>query len=615
MKKTLYRIGAAVVLLVVALIFQTDIWWIDLIIFAVPYLIIGYDVLLEAFSGLFRGAFLDENFLMAIATVGAFAIGEYSEAVGVMLFYKVGETFEQYAVGKSRKSIAELMNIRPDYANVLVNGEVVVTDPDEVAIGSRVLVKPGEKVPLDGVVVSGTSFLDTSALTGESVPRSISTGDEILSGWINTEGVLEIQVTKEFGESTVSKILDMVENASNKKSNSENFISRFASVYTPIVVISAILLAILPPLVVPGQEFSTWIYRALSFLVVSCPCALVISIPLSFFGGIGGASRAGVLVKGGNYLEALAKTETVVFDKTGTLTKGVFRVQKVTVANEMGEAELLKIAALAESYSNHPISKSIRQAAEAEGKLDLSLVSDTKEIAGHGVEAVISGQKILCGNGKLMERENIEFTPADSVGSVVYLAVDGKFAGHIVIADEVKSDAAKAISDLKNSGVKKTVMLTGDMEKTAQAVAGELKIDHFFAGLLPGDKVEKVEELLAEKNEKKTIAFVGDGINDAPVLARADVGIAMGAMGSDAAIEAADIVIMTDEPSKIATAMKIARRTLSICRQNIVFAIGIKVLVLILTAFGYTNMWAAVFADVGVAVLAILNAMRALKKV
>ncbi len=612
MKKTLYRIGAAVALLIAALIFQTDIWWVNVIIFAVPYLLVGYDVLMEAFSGLFRGALLDENFLMAIATVGAFAIGEYTEAVGVMLFYKVGETFEQYAVGKSRRSIAELMNIRPDYANVLVNGEVVVTDPEDVAIDSRILVKPGEKVPLDGIVVAGTSFLDTSALTGESVPRSISVGDEILSGWINTEGVLEIRVTKEFGESTVSKILDMVENASNKKSNSENFISRFAAVYTPVVVISALVLAILPPLVIPGQNFSTWIYRALSFLVVSCPCALVISIPLSFFGGIGGASRVGVLVKGSNYLEALAKTETVVFDKTGTLTKGVFRVQQVLPAEGMGENELLKIADLAESYSNHPISKSIRQAAD---EPDLSLVSDAKEIAGHGVEAFIGGHRVLCGNGKLMERENIAYISADSAGTVVYVAVDGKFAGHIVISDELKPDAAKAISALKNSGVKETVMLTGDRERTAKAVAAELGIDGFFAELLPGDKVEKVEELLAKKNEKNSLAFVGDGINDAPVLARADVGIAMGAMGSDAAIEAADIVIMTDEPSKIATAMKIARRTLSICRQNIIFAIGIKVLVLVLTAFGYTNMWAAVFADVGVAVLAILNAMRALKKV
>ncbi len=610
MKNTLYRIGAAVALLIAALIFQTDIWWVNVIIFAVPYLLVGYDVLMEAFSGLFRGALLDENFLMAIATVGAFAIGEYTEAVGVMLFYKVGETFEQYAVGKSRRSIAELMNIRPDYANVLVNGEVVVTDPEDVAIGSRILVKPGEKVPLDGVVISGTSFLDTSALTGESVPRSISVGDEILSGWINTEGVLEIRVTKGFGESTVSKILDMVENASNKKSNSENFISRFAAVYTPVVVISALVLAILPPLVIPGQNFSTWIYRALSFLVVSCPCALVISIPLSFFGGIGGASRVGVLVKGSNYLEALAKTETVVFDKTGTLTKGVFRVQQVLPAEGMGENELLKIAALAESYSNHPISKSIRQAAD---EPDLSLVSDAKEIAGHGVEAVIGGHRVLCGNGKLMERENIGYISADSAGTVVYVAVDGKFAGHIVISDELKPDAAKAILALKNSGVKETVMLTGDREKGAKAVAAELGIDRFFAELLPGDKVEKVEELLAKKNEKNSLAFVGDGINDAPVLARADVGIAMGAMGSDAAIEAADIVIMTDEPSKIATAMKIARRTLSICRQNIVFAIGIKVLVLVLTAFGYTNMWAAVFADVGVAVLAILNAMRSLR--
>ena len=611
MKRSVIRIIAALALLITAAIVKTDIWWLDTLIFLVPYLIVGYDVLIEAVSGIFRGAFLDENFLMAIATVGAFAIGEYTEAVGVMLFYKVGETFEQYAVGKSRKSIAELMNIRPDYANVLIEGEIVVKDPEEVGIGSKIIVKPGEKVPLDGIVIKGTSYMDTSALTGESVPRSVAEGDEVLSGCINTEGLLEIEVTKEFGDSTVSKILDMVENASNKKSNSENFISRFAAVYTPVVVISAVILALLPPLLIPGQSFSLWLYRALSFLVVSCPCALVISIPLSFFGGIGGASRAGVLVKGSNYLEALAKTETVVFDKTGTLTKGVFAVRDVCPAGDFSREELLTLAALAENYSDHPISKSLRLAA---GEPDAASVTDAKEIAGHGVEAIVGGKKVLAGNHRLMEREKVEYIPAKAWGTVVYVAVDGSYAGHIIISDEIKADAAAAVKALRQSGVAETVLLTGDIKENAEAVQRELGIDRLHAGLLPGDKVAKLEEILKNKSPKATVAFVGDGINDAPVLARADVGIAMGAMGSDAAIEAADIVIMTDEPSKISTAIKIARRTLSICRQNIVFAIGIKVLVLVLTAFGFTNMWAAVFADVGVAVLAILNSMRTLKK-
>lgn len=614
MKKRLIRISAAAILFAAAMIVNSvfsPVWWIELLIFIVPYLAVGYDVVAEAAMNILHGRVFDENFLMSVATIGAFFIGEYPEAVGVMLFYQVGELFQSYAVDKSRKSISELMDIRPDFANLKRNGSIITVDPNEVQVGDTIVVKAGEKIPLDGTVVVGRSMLDTSALTGESVPRECAEGDEVLSGCINQSGMLEIQVAKPFGESTVSKILDLVENASNKKSTSENFITRFAAIYTPVVVISAALLAVLPPLLVPGQQFSDWIYRALSFLVVSCPCALVISVPLSFFGGIGGASRLGILVKGSNYLEALAKTETVVFDKTGTLTKGVFEVRRIVPSAGMSRDELLAYAAIAESYSNHPISMSLRKAYG--GKITPSEATQVVEIPGHGVSARVMGKAVLAGNTKLMERENIPFNSEDIHGTVVHVAVGGVYSGYIVIADEIKADAKAAIAALKNCGVRQTVMLTGDSKAVAEDVAGELGIDHVYSELLPGDKVDKLESLLEDTAEKSKLAFVGDGINDAPVLARADIGIAMGALGSDAAIEAADIVIMTDEPSKIATAIEISRKTLRICTQNIVFAIGVKILVLILVALGMSNMWEAVFADVGVAVIAILNAMRALK--
>lgn len=588
--------------------------WVRLALFLADYLIIGYDILRKACKGIRNGQVFDENFLMAVATLGALVLavyenGEYLEAIAVMLFYQVGEWFQSYAVSKSRKSIASLMDIRPDYANIERDGKLVQVDPDEVQIGETIVVKPGERIPLDGTILKGFSTLDTSALTGESMPREVEPGMEVISGCINQTGILNIQTTKEFGESTVAKILDLVENASDKKGRIENFITRFARYYTPVVVFAALALAILPPLITQ-QPFSTWIYRALTFLVISCPCALVISIPLSFFGGIGGASKIGVLVKGSNYLEALANTEVVVFDKTGTLTKGSFAVSEIHPVG-MEEAQLLELAAYAEDYSNHPISLSIKNAYGE--KIDNSRVSDVQEIAGHGVQAVIDGKTILAGNTKLMEKEHIKYTPSSAVGTVVYLACDGKYAGCIVIEDEIKADAPAAIKLLKSAGIRKTVMLTGDADAVGKKVAGQLHLDQVYTELLPADKVDRVESLLKQKSEKGMLAFVGDGINDAPVLARADVGIAMGGLGSDAAIEAADVVLMTDEPSKIAAVMKIARKTIRIANQNIVFALGVKFLVLILGALGYANMWAAVFADVGVSIIAILNAIRAMR--
>ena len=588
--------------------------WVRLALFLADYLIIGYDILRKACKGIRNGQVFDENFLMAVATLGALVLavyenGEYLEAIAVMLFYQVGEWFQSYAVSKSRKSIASLMDIRPDYANIERDGKLVQVDPDEVQIGETIVVKPGERIPLDGTILKGFSTLDTSALTGESMPREVEPGMEVISGCINQTGILNIQTTKEFGESTVAKILDLVENASDKKGRIENFITRFARYYTPVVVFAALALAILPPLITQ-QPFSTWIYRALTFLVISCPCALVISIPLSFFGGIGGASKIGVLVKGSNYLEALANTEVVVFDKTGTLTKGSFAVSEIHPVG-MKEAQLLELAAYAEDYSNHPISLSIKNAYGQ--KIDNSRVSDVQEIAGHGVQAVIDGKTILAGNTKLMEKAHIKYTPSSAVGTVVYLACDGKYAGCIIIEDEIKADAPAAIKLLKSAGIRKTVMLTGDADAVGKKVAGQLHLDQVYTELLPADKVDRVESLLKQKSEKGMLAFVGDGINDAPVLARADVGIAMGGLGSDAAIEAADVVLMTDEPSKIAAVMKIARKTIRIANQNIVFALGVKFLVLILGALGYANMWAAVFADVGVSIIAILNAIRAMR--
>lgn len=583
--------------------------WAEMGIFLVCYAVIGWDIVWKAITNILHGQVFDENFLMTIATVGALILGEHSEGVAVMLFYQVGEWFQSYAVSKSRKSITSLMDIRPDYANIEKDGKLVQVDPDEVQIGDTIVVKPGERVPLDGKIIKGTSALDTSALTGESMPREVEPGMDVISGCINQTGILTIQTTKEFGESTVAKILDLVENASDKKGKTENFISRFARYYTPIVVFAALALAILPPLILQ-QSFSVWTYRALTFLVISCPCALVISIPLSFFGGIGGSSKIGVLVKGSNYLESLAHAETVVFDKTGTLTKGSFAVTEIHPV-DMKDTQLLELAAYAEDYSNHPISLSIKSAYGK--KIDSSRISDVQEIAGHGVQAVIDGKKILAGNAKLMQREHIKYSPSSSVGTVVYLACNGKYAGCIVIEDEIKADAAAAIKNLKSSGIRKTVMLTGDADAVGKKVAGRLGLDQVYTELLPADKVDRVEDLLKQKSEKGKLVFVGDGINDAPVLARSDVGIAMGALGSDAAIEAADVVLMTDEPSKIAAVMKIARKTIRIANQNIVFALAVKFLVLILGAIGKANMWAAVFADVGVSIIAILNAIRAMR--
>ena len=607
-KRLLFRIIVAAVLFAAGSLLPLG-PTVEMGIFLVCYAVIGWDIVWKAVTNILHGQVFDENFLMTIATIGALILGEHSEGVAVMLFYQVGEWFQSYAVSKSRKSIASLMDIRPDYANVERNGKLEQVDPDEVNIGDTIVVKPGERVPLDGKIIKGTSALDTSALTGESMPRDVEPGMEVISGCINQTGILTIQTTKKYGESTVAKILDLVENASDKKGKTENFISRFARYYTPIVVFAAIALAILPPLVT-GQPFSVWIYRALTFLVISCPCALVISIPLSFFGGIGGASKIGVLVKGSNYLESLAHTEVVVFDKTGTLTKGSFAVSQIK-AIDMKEEQLLELAAYAEDYSNHPISQSIQKAYGK--KIDNSRISDVQEIAGHGVRAVIDGKTVLAGNTKLMNRENIAYTPSDAIGTVIYLACNGKYAGYIVIEDEVKADAPAAIRALKEVGVRKTVMLTGDADAVGKKVAQKLGLDQAYTELLPADKVDRVEAMLKQTSEKGKLVFVGDGINDAPVLARADVGIAMGGLGSDAAIEAADVVLMTDEPSKISAVVRIARKTIRIANENIVFALGVKLLVLILGATGYANMWAAVFADVGVSVIAILNAIRAMR--
>lgn len=587
---------------------------IEIVAYLIPYLIIGYDILKKAFLGIIHGEVFDENFLMAIATVGAMVLGEYKEASAVMLFYQVGELFQSYAVGKSRKNITALMDIRPDYANIEKDGKLEQVDPDDVQIGTVIVVQPGEKVPIDGKVVEGSSSLNTSALTGESVPREVHVGDEIISGCVNLNGLIKIETTKEFGESTVSKILDLVENSSMKKSRSENFITRFAKYYTPAVCIAALALAVLPPLVniVMGNPaaWSKWIIRALTTLVISCPCALVISIPLSFFGGIGGASAKGILVKGSNYLEALSYTKYVVCDKTGTLTKGVFQVTEIHPVSGMTEADLIEKAAFVESYSNHPISKSLKEAYGRE--IDNNRVTDAREISGHGVSAVVDGHEVAAGNVKLMKKMNIEAAVPASVGTEIHVAIDGKYAGYILISDVVKPNAKEAISGLKAAGVEKVVMLTGDARKVADAVGRELGVDEVRSELLPGDKVDEVEKLIAAKGEKEKLAFVGDGINDAPVLSRADIGIAMGALGSDAAIEAADIVLMDDDPAKIATAMKISKKTLRIVHQNIVFALVIKFACLALGAVGFVNMWWAIFADVGVMILAVLNATRAL---
>ena len=589
-------------------------WYVLLAVFLTAYVIVGGDVVKRAVGNIGKGQVFDENFLMTIATVGAFFVGEYPEAVAVMLFYQVGELFQSYAVNRSRKNITELMDIRPDFANVRRDGVEEQVDPDEVAVGETIVVKPGERIPLDGVITKGNSSLDTMALTGESVPREVLCGEEVISGCINLTGALEVQVSKPFGESTVSKILDLVENASSKKAEAENFITKFARYYTPIVVLCAAVLAVIPPLFLGG--WSTWIYRGLTFLVVSCPCAVVISVPLSFFGGLGGASKAGVLIKGSNYLEALAEAEIVVMDKTGTLTKGTFKVTEVKPASENGVEvisgeKLLELTAYAESYSNHPISLSIQKAYGKE--LDKNRLESTEELAGHGVHAVIDGFDIYAGNEKLMRQQKISFTNAAQIGTIVHVAKNDQYLGYILIADEIKEDAAECIRGLKAEGVNRVIMLTGDRKETADYVASQIGLTEVHSELLPGDKVDEVEKIIASKSSKGRLVFVGDGINDAPVLARADIGIAMGGLGSDAAIEAADVVIMTDEPSKIAAAMRISRKTLGIVKQNIVFALGVKILVLILAAFGIANMWLAVFADVGVAVIAILNAMRAMQ--
>ncbi len=609
MKKKLIRIIISFILLVLAFILKLDNVIISDILFIISYLIVGYDIILKALRNITRGKVFDENFLMTIATIGAFFIGEFPEAVAVMLFYQVGELFQSYAIDKSRKSVSELMDIRPDYANLYHDEKTERVDPNKVKVGDIILIKPGEKIPLDGIVVEGNSLLNTLALTGESMPRSVTEGDEVLSGCINNEGILKVKVTKEFSESTVSKILDLVENASSRKSKSENFISKFAKYYTPIVVIIAILLAFIPPLIL-DTNFKTWIYRALSFLVVSCPCALVISIPLSFFGGIGASSKIGVLVKGSNYLEALANTEIVICDKTGTLTEGIFKVQKVNTTDYSKE-DLLKYTSYAENYSNHPIALSIK---EAYGKdINEKLVTKTKELKGKGVIAKVESKEVLVGNEKLMEEYNIDYKKSNDVGTVIYIAIDKKYAGSIIISDKIKDDAYKAVKEFRKNNVKKIIMLTGDREEISKKVSKELKLDNYYAELLPQDKVKKVESLMQEKSEYGKLVFIGDGINDAPVLALSDIGVAMGGLGSDAAIEAADIVIMTDEPSKLANAIKISKKTMQIVKENIVFAITVKILVLLLSAIGIATMWAAVFADVGVSVIAIINALRILR--
>ena len=610
MKKQGIKIIISFIFYILALVIKFPAEWMKLTVFIISYLIIGFEILKKAVRNIFRGKVIDENFLMAIATIGAFAIGEYSEAVAVMLFYQVGELFQDYAVDKSRKSIATLMDIRPDYANIENNGNIEKVDPDDVKIGQIIIVKPGEKVPLDGIVVEGTSNLDTMALTGESVPRKVKENDEVLSGCINKDGLLKLKVTKEFGESTVSKILDLVENASNKKSKSENFITKFAKYYTPIVVILAVILAIVPPLILKDSgTFTDWLYRALSFLVVSCPCALVISIPLSFFGGIGGASKLGILVKGSNYLEAISKAETVVFDKTGTLTEGVFEVQKIET-KDISKDELLKIVAHAERYSTHPIAESIKKSYK--DMIDDNLINDVQELSGRGIKAIIDGKNVLVGNEKMMSENQIEFEKCEDIGTILYVAINNKYVGYILIADRIKEDSAKTIKELKAMNVKQTIMLTGDKKEVGEDVAKKIGIDKAYTELLPDGKVKQVEQLIQKRSENGKVVFAGDGINDAPVLAMADIGIAMGGVGSDAAIEAADIVIMTDEPSKIGKVIKLSKKTMRIVNENIVFAIFVKIAVLILTAFGLSTMWEAVFADVGVSIIAIINSLRML---
>ncbi len=607
-KKQLYKILTAAVICIIAIVLPVP-EWVKLILYVVGYIVVGLEILTKAIKNIKSGQVFDENFLMSIATIGAFILGEYLEGIAVMLFYQIGELFQSYAVSQSRKSISDLMDIRPDSATVLRDSQEEEVDPEEVMIGEIIIVRPGEKVPLDGVVTEGTSTLDTAALTGESVPRTVAVGEEVISGCINLTGILKVRVEKEFGESTVAKILDLVENASSQKAKVENFITRFARYYTPIVVMAAAALAVIPPLFLPGFPFAEWIYRALTFLVISCPCALVISIPLSFFGGIGAASKYGVLVKGSNYLELLANAEFVVFDKTGTLTEGSFRVSEI-IAEGMSEEDLLGITAYAEAYSNHPISQSIL---EAYGQpIEKDQIHEVSEIAGKGVKANVGELEVYAGNAKLMKEIGIDYPKEVPAGTIVYVAVDRKYAGYLLIADSIKPDAKKAIANLKSVGVKKTVMLTGDTDAIGRKVAEKLGMDEVYTQLLPADKVERTESLLERKSQKGYLVFVGDGINDAPVLARADIGVAMGGLGSDAAIEAADIVIMTDEPSKLAGMIKIARKTVHICRENIVFALGVKAIILILGAIGIANMWAAVFADVGVAVIAILNAMRTL---
>lgn len=608
-KKKLFRVGIGALIFFIAIIGDFNIK-VELPMFLVSYLLVGGDIVLRAIKNIARGQVFDENFLMGIATIGAFAIGEYPEGVAVMLFYQVGETFQDIAVNRSRKSIKSLLNIRPDYANIETADGVKKVSPEEVNIGDTIIVKPGEKVPVDGIIIDGKSMVDTSALTGESVPRSVKKDEEVLSGFINTNGLLKVKVTKNFGESTITKILDLVENASSKKAPTENFITKFARYYTPIVVIAATLIAIIPPIIL-NEGFSDWIYRALVFLVVSCPCALVVSIPLGFFGGIGGASKSGILVKGGNYLEALNDVETIVFDKTGTLTKGVFKVSKINIANDYTKEEVLKYAAIAEAHSSHPIGVSIKK--EYTGEIDENIIKEYEEISGHGIKVLVEGKKVLVGNSKLMKNENIDFKTDDTVATVVYVAIDNKFAGSILISDEIKDDTVSAIEKLKNRGIKQLVMLTGDNKKVAEEIGKKLKLDRVYGELLPDGKVEKLEELDKQKSKKGKLVFVGDGINDAPVLARADIGVAMGGLGSDAAIEAADVVLMTDEPTKLYEAINIAKRTRKIVMQNIIFALGIKLVVLGLGALGLASMWEAVFADVGVALLAVLNSMRVMR--
>lgn len=610
MKKRAIKILVALIIYIIAIAGNFGNIWIKDALFIISYLIVGFSILKKAIRNIFRGKVFDENFLMAVATLGAFGVGEFPEAVAVMLFYQIGELFQSYAVDKSRKSISSLMDIRPDYANVIRDEKEEKVDPDEVKIGEIIVVKPGEKIPLDGTIIEGKTMLDTKALTGESVPVEAKENDEVLSGSINESGKILVKVSKEYGESTVSKILDLVENASSKKSKSENFITKFAKYYTPTVVIIAVILAIVPPFIFKGTSFTEWIYRALSFLVVSCPCALVISIPLSFFGGIGGASKMGILIKGSNYLEALASTEIAVFDKTGTLTKGVFGVQKIET-NNISKDELLEIAAYAENYSNHPIAKSIKNAYKKE--IDTNRIKDIKEISGHGISVAIDDKNVLIGNEKLMEENKIQYTKSEDVGTILYIAINNEYKGLIIISDEIKEDAFGLMKNLRNLGVKKTVMLTGDKKTVGEDVGEKLGLDEVYTELLPDGKVEKVESLMREKTEKGKLVFVGDGINDSPVLAMSDIGIAMGALGSDAAIEAADVVIMTDEPSKIADSIGLSRKTMKIVKENIVFAIFIKVLVLVLTAIGLSTMWEAVFADVGVSIIAIINALRMLK--